>query len=689
MSKISKTSFYRHIRNEMNNILQELSDDISEPNEQTIEQPPVFCEHRTLSSPFCESALSENLEQIDDNLFQDYETTPVENDEEFTSTHSEEGRLNSEHSETSFEHSETNISEKIHHWALKHKISHSALKDLLHIFSETDFLKAASLPKDPRTFLKTPRQVTLRNIMPGKYCHLGVQATIEEHFKLVKVTVPNNSIEISVNIDGLPISDSSSSQLYPILCVIDNLKKQNIVTVGIYHGYQKPCNFNDFLSEFVEEASYLTIHGINICGKNYPFRISKFLLDAVAKASVLSIKGHSAYHSCTKCWQEGDYIQDRVCFPEVMFTKRTSHEFMNQSDSDHHVGTTVLSDIPNIDLIKDIPLDYMHLVCLGVVKKFLVSTWCFGRAPHKLSASQIEHISDRLILLVPYIPVEFARKPRHLKYSKQWKATEFRTFLLYTGPLVLKNVLSKVKYEHFMTLHAAITILASPLYHVKYIDYAEELLKHFVNLTKIIYGNHFLSHNIHNLLHLADDVRRFKNLDNFSNFGCENYLQHLKKLVRKPGDVLPQIVKRIAEFNYLSLPEQECSINSYSLQKEQTFGTLIHGCKAPHYKILVFPSFKLCRSTIADSCCELKDNTVVEIKNFAFSDSLETSVVIGYSYFFKEDFYSKPCRSSLLKSYFVKNPTPLSYWPVSEIRGKLVRLPFEDGFVVFPMLHLD
>lgn len=123
-----------------------------------------------------------------------------------------------------------------------------------------------------------------------------------------------------------------------------------------------------------------------------------------------------------------------------------------------------------------------------------------------------------------YIPTEFARRPRGLKDCKRWKATEFRQFLLYTGPIVLRKILSKDKYEHFLTLHVAIIILASEKYHLKYNNYARELLKHFVTTTKVIYGSHFLIHNIHNLLHLADDVVRFGLLDSFSNFSSEIYL---------------------------------------------------------------------------------------------------------------------------------------------------------------------
>lgn len=46
-------------------------------------------------------------------------------------------------------------------------------------------------------------------------------------------------------------------------------------------------------------------------------------------------------------------------------------------------------------------------------------------------------------------------------FYRQWKGTEFRQFLLYTAPVVLKSALSKELYEHFLSFHFAITLLIS------------------------------------------------------------------------------------------------------------------------------------------------------------------------------------------------------------------------------------
>ena len=57
------------------------------------------------------------------------------------------------------------------------------------------------------------------------------------------------------------------------------------------------------------------------------------------------------------------------------------------------------------------------------------------------------------------MPSEFVRQPRSLKNLDRWKSTEFRQFLLYYGPVVLRNILSDDAYQHFLALSMPLTIL--------------------------------------------------------------------------------------------------------------------------------------------------------------------------------------------------------------------------------------
>ena len=125
---------------------------------------------------------------------------------------------------------------------------------------------------------------------------------------------------------------------------------------------------------------------------------------------------------------------------------------------------------------------------------------------HKLSL-----ISDKLESYNGEMPSEFARQPRRLDELKQWKATEFRQFLLYTGPVVLKHVLSKSFYSHFLTLSVAMSIMLDSrcATTASYLQYACDLLRYFVTKAKDLYGTTFTSYNVHKLVHLHEDIIHF------------------------------------------------------------------------------------------------------------------------------------------------------------------------------------
>ncbi len=154
------------------------------------------------------------------------------------------------------------------------------------------------------------------------------------------------------------------------------------------------------------------------------------------------IKNHNSYHSCTV---RGTY-EGRVVLgaKEPGAIERTEEEFRQFAYKDHQVQKSPLT-MAGISCIRPFALDYMHLMCLGVVRRML-NFMRQGPKTCRLSLQQRNWISSHLDSLNGELPREFARQPRGLQELDRWKATEFGQFLLYTGPLVLRKVVSRAVY---------------------------------------------------------------------------------------------------------------------------------------------------------------------------------------------------------------------------------------------------
>jgi len=143
----------------------------------------------------------------------------------------------------------------------------------------------------------------------------------------------------------------------------------------------------------------------------------------------------------------------------------------------------------------------MHNVCLGVMKK-LLSFWIKGRKPVRLLNP--ESISEELCNIKSFLPTEFNRLPRPLEEFEYWKASEFRTFLIYTGPIVLRERIKTTLYNHFMILSCAIRLLTSSKTCYIYNSTDKTLLKQFVSEYPLHYGTEYVGYNVHGLMLIAD-----------------------------------------------------------------------------------------------------------------------------------------------------------------------------------------
>jgi len=189
--------------------------------------------------------------------------------------------------------------------------------------------------------------------------------------------------------------------------------------------------------------------------------MKQVICDSPAKAYLLNVKGHNSRVGCNTCKIEGEYRDHRMSFLGVNALLRTDNSFRIRSDDEYHKCNTPLECLP-IDMIKAVPIDYMHSVCLGTMKR-LLKFWVRGKQSVRIPNEKIDDVDKELINLRQYFSSEFVRFPRSLSDIEYWKANEFRTFLLYTGPIVLKGRLRKIFYSHFLKLHCAIKMLVTPV----------------------------------------------------------------------------------------------------------------------------------------------------------------------------------------------------------------------------------
>ena len=348
------------------------------------------------------------------------------------------------------------LAKQLAEWAVNCRIPHSSLSILLSILR----VHHADLPKDPRTLLHTEKKYTVQTLAGGSYYHFGIASGILEKLASSSDAKLEEHITLQINIDGLPLFRSSNDSFWPILGMLDSPLIKEPFIIGLYHGGgQKPTSAIEFLSGFVKEMKELQENGILHNGRYYRIQLSAAICDAPARAFIKNVKGHSGYAGCDKCTQWGDY-DGKIIFPETDAPLRTDVQFDEMEDREHHLGPNPLK-VLNIGMVSQCPLDYMHLVCLGVMRR-LLWLWTRGPLPRRIGSRCAECISGMLVNLAGFIPREFARKPRSLREVDRWKATEFRQLLLYTGPVVLLGNLCDAMYKNFLILHVAIFILVNP-----------------------------------------------------------------------------------------------------------------------------------------------------------------------------------------------------------------------------------
>jgi hypothetical protein len=424
--------------------------------------------------------------------------------------------------------------------AIKKKLPCTALNDILKLLKPI----LPNLPIDYRTILNTPRNTKVKIVTPGKYIHFGLESGLI--FKIKQLRLKDLELKLDFFIDGVSMHPSSKNKTFWIILARIHEVKNSIIPIGLYNGPRKADDFDELLSSFIFELKNILDKKIEFDGNEVKVEMNNYCLDTPARASTLGIIGHSGYKSCVRCLCEGSREEGRMLFKYVDSNKRTDEMFKNRNDQRFHVRDSLIEKELNIKMVSQFPLDFLHVVCLGTVRKIFIRLVGPNKPMFPKSRAKIDEILEKIN---ETLPSEIHRSLRDIKDVSTFKGHEWRLILLKLSPVLFKPTIPRKIYEHFLLLTCSFSILCDPDNCIKFNRIAHSMLNKFNDELGELYDDSVYVPMVHQCIHFADEVlNQKKPCDKFSTWDFESYMTPLKDLIQGPRLPLSQIYRRITEY---------------------------------------------------------------------------------------------------------------------------------------------
>ena len=198
------------------------------------------------------------------------------------------------------------LTDKLAKWANNFQVKHNAVDSLLKILQESGH---PNLPSSTRTLLNTARKVPVQIKSGMQYIYFPFANELIKNLSRYPnaSTADLDTIELSFNVDGLPLFKSSQNSLWPILCAIVNIKPVTVFPVVLTYGRSKPHDLG-FLEEMIRDLNCILKHGLQLQNKTFSVVVQCIVCDAPARAFVKGTKLYSEYFGCDKCCQKGKWV---------------------------------------------------------------------------------------------------------------------------------------------------------------------------------------------------------------------------------------------------------------------------------------------------------------------------------------------------------------------------------------------
>ncbi|XDV23432.1 hypothetical protein PO909_028010 [Leuciscus waleckii] len=436
-------------------------------------------------------------------------------------------------------------------------------------------LKLSSQIKD---ILENPKN-TLERKMSSNGIINDIHSGIEYEKLIRSGKISEEDVSLLWNCDGIPVFKSSNCQLWPIQCQIIELdpkeRKNNICIPCIWFGEKKP-NMTTLLTPFVDELQELEQNGIkwsDTQSQQHSSKVHALICssDSVARPQIRNTKQFNGIYGCDFCYHKGGGSYSYIS-PEPLLRCESEHFQHAMAGTPKQPvmgvkGPSPLMKLANFQMINGFVPEYQHSVCLGVTRQ-LMTLWLDSTNHDKpwYMGTKTEEIDKQLLAIQP--PRELTRVPRSVKERKFWKASEWRSFLLFYSLPVLCGILSKKYWNHLFLLVFGIYTLLQEKIQMVDIDNAEKALKKFVMEFQKLYGTENMSFNVHLMTHISASVRNWGPLWATSTFSFESFNGTLLKFFNGTTHVQQQIVKRFLKWRDLTIKEDKHMRNAKDTVKK-------------------------------------------------------------------------------------------------------------------------
>lgn len=446
-----------------------------------------------------------------------------------------------------------------------------------------------------------------RNVPEGTYEDIYDGQLYKSYFKNNGVLSNSENISFTFNTDGAPVFKSSNVSIWPIYLVVNELpyklrmKKENMILAALWFGNKKP-SMGTFLKPFLSSMMDMS-EGIECFSpEKNTFTCKGYLLcgtaDLPARCLLCNNVQFNGAFSCWKCKQKGESAKvgkgHTMVFPynlqspkgpertllSALEDAKTSVQRKMAGDKNSTIdgikGPSWLMLIPKFHIIHGIAIDYMHGVLLGV-QKLLLRLW-FAKefsTKHFSFHQSVNKVDNRLSQIRPTLDI--SRLPKSIQNDlKYWKASEYRSFLLFYGAAVLPGILDNERFSHFILLVNAMHILLKCGSTDAEVDLAEKMLTTFCQHFSKLYDKCYMTLNLHQLVHLADSVRYLGPLYTHSCFSFEDKNGAIMKMIKGTQCIDSQITTGIAFVQKLPELKQKCIVKGSKEEK------IYNGIECPH-----------------------------------------------------------------------------------------------------------